>query len=139
MKKYTDKDMLAFAKITTEGSYGDFRGCKTIESKLERYNKIQDSNSRVQETPVLNFAIHEVDAYKKKWYNMRSKIDALLNGEESMSDLDSNTLKTVLEIMNIIDNNETKEYDYNIPRYLHSDENLEITHEQISELFNKER
>ncbi len=38
---WTDKDMLDFARISTEGPYGDYSGCRTIESKLSRYKKIQ--------------------------------------------------------------------------------------------------
>lgn len=41
IKMWTDKDMLDFARISTEGPYGDYSGCRTIESKLSRYKKIQ--------------------------------------------------------------------------------------------------
>jgi len=41
MMNWTDKDMLDFARISTEGPYGDYSGCRTIESKLSRYKKIQ--------------------------------------------------------------------------------------------------
>ncbi|MBP01298.1 MAG: hypothetical protein CMM25_00600 [Rhodospirillaceae bacterium] len=38
---WSDKDMLDFARISTQGHYGDYSGCRTIESKLSRYKKIQ--------------------------------------------------------------------------------------------------
>ena len=38
--RYTETDMLSFAKISTEGSYGSYKNCKSIELKLERYNKL---------------------------------------------------------------------------------------------------
>ena len=38
--KYTDKDMLDFARVTTEGAYGEYRNCKSAELKLEKYNKL---------------------------------------------------------------------------------------------------
>ena len=75
--------------------------------------------------------------YKKRWHSLRTKLDALLNDEQTMGDLDPATLKTAIEVMNILDNNETKTYDYNAPRYFHPDENIKITHEEISKLFNK--
>ncbi len=38
--KYTETDMLSFARVSTEGPYGNYKNCKSIESKLERYNKL---------------------------------------------------------------------------------------------------
>ena len=37
---WNDKDMLAFARIASEGAYGEYRGCKLLESKLIRYKKL---------------------------------------------------------------------------------------------------
>ena len=36
-KQWTDKDMLEFARIASAGSYGDYRGCKSLQSKLKKY------------------------------------------------------------------------------------------------------
>jgi hypothetical protein len=41
VKMWSDKDMLDFARISTQGHYGDYSGCRTIESKLSRYKEIQ--------------------------------------------------------------------------------------------------
>lgn len=40
-KKYTQEDMLEFATVTTQGAYGDYRGCKSLESKLQRFNELK--------------------------------------------------------------------------------------------------
>lgn len=34
---WTDNDMVVFAKISTEGSYGDYSGCRSLASKLDVY------------------------------------------------------------------------------------------------------
>ena len=37
MTKWTNKDMLRFARIASEGAYGDYKGCETLIKKLARY------------------------------------------------------------------------------------------------------
>lgn len=37
---WNDKDMLNFARIASEGPYGKYSGCKSLESKLIRYRKL---------------------------------------------------------------------------------------------------
>jgi len=37
IKQWTDKDMLEFARIASGGSYGDYKGCKSLQSKLKKY------------------------------------------------------------------------------------------------------
>ena len=47
IKQWTDKDMLEFARIASGGSYGDYKGCKSLQSKLKRYelmNKTKKEN-----------------------------------------------------------------------------------------------
>ena len=39
--EWTDKDMLTFARIASEGSYGEYEGCKSLESKLTRYKQLK--------------------------------------------------------------------------------------------------
>ena len=39
--EWTDKDMLTFARIASEGAYGRYRGCKSLESKLLRYKQLK--------------------------------------------------------------------------------------------------
>ena len=36
-KSWTDKDMLEFARIASGGPYGDYKGCKSLQSKLKKY------------------------------------------------------------------------------------------------------
>ena len=37
--EWSNRDMLQFAKVATEGAYGDYRGCKSLESKLIKYRR----------------------------------------------------------------------------------------------------
>ena len=37
IKQWTDKDMLEFARIASGGSYGDYKGCNSLTSKLKKY------------------------------------------------------------------------------------------------------
>lgn len=39
--EWTDEDILLFATIATQGAYGDYRGCKTLISKLNKYKKLK--------------------------------------------------------------------------------------------------
>jgi len=34
---WTDKEMLEFARVASGGSYGNYKGCKSLESKLKKY------------------------------------------------------------------------------------------------------
>lgn len=43
IKQWTDKDMLEFARIASGGSYGDYKGCKSLQSKLKKY-KLMSKN-----------------------------------------------------------------------------------------------
>ena len=43
---WTDKDMIRFARIASEGAYGLYSRCKSIESKLSRYKKLSKTMSR---------------------------------------------------------------------------------------------
>jgi hypothetical protein len=37
---WTDELVKEFAKVTTEGAYGMYYGCKTIDSKLEKFKEV---------------------------------------------------------------------------------------------------
>ncbi len=41
MKHWTDKDMLAFARIASNGTGGKYEGCQTLISKLARFKTIK--------------------------------------------------------------------------------------------------
>ncbi len=43
---WTDKDMIRFARIASEGAYGLYSGCRSLESKLNRYKKLSKTMSR---------------------------------------------------------------------------------------------
>ena len=38
---WSNRDMLQFARVATEGAYGDYRGCKSLESKLIKYKELK--------------------------------------------------------------------------------------------------
>ena len=73
IKQWTDKDMLEFARIASGGSYGDYKGCKSLQSKLKKYKlmsedlnkhrqvKSVDSNSMIRKNP----PTREGDGYLK--------------------------------------------------------------------------
>jgi len=44
--RWTDKDMIRFARIASEGAYGLYSRCKSLESKLSRYKKLSKTMSR---------------------------------------------------------------------------------------------
>lgn len=43
MKKWTDKDMIEFARVASQGAYGKYRGCRTVKSKLKKYETIMNT------------------------------------------------------------------------------------------------
>ena len=40
--KWTDKLVLEFAQVVSEGSYGDYNNCKSKESKMNRFKEIKN-------------------------------------------------------------------------------------------------
>ena len=65
IKSWTDKDMLEFARVASGGSYGDYKGCKSLQSKLEKYKLMtKDLNKHRQVKSVdsnTNTDIYSVD------------------------------------------------------------------------------
>lgn len=43
MKKWTDKDMIEFARVASQGAYGKYEGCRTLKSKLKKYETIMNT------------------------------------------------------------------------------------------------
>jgi hypothetical protein len=39
--EWTDDRVLKFARICTQGSYGDYTNCKNAEQKLERFKELE--------------------------------------------------------------------------------------------------
>ena len=63
-KSWTDEDMLKFARVASGGSYGDYKGCKSLQSKLEKYKLMKDLNKHRQVKSVdsnTNTDIYSVD------------------------------------------------------------------------------
>ena len=38
--KWTDELVMKFSRICTEGPYGEYEGCKTMEAKLEKFKQL---------------------------------------------------------------------------------------------------
>ena len=64
-RQWNDKDMLEFARVASGGSYGDYKGCKSLESKLKKYKLMsEDLNKHRQVKSVdskTNTDIYSVD------------------------------------------------------------------------------
>ena len=48
MDFWNDNDMIEFARIATEGSYGEYEGCRKLIDKLNKYKMIRE-NQKEQE------------------------------------------------------------------------------------------
>jgi len=60
--EWTDKLAMRFARVCSEGSYGNYEGCKTMESKLEVFKKL--NSSEVSKEAVLQLTGGEFN----EWY-----------------------------------------------------------------------
>ena len=71
--RWTDEDMLKFARVASGGSYGNYKGCKSLESKLKKYELM----NKTKKVRVL------VDVYysRSTEFEMNATIDA---GEEEV-------------------------------------------------------
>ena len=38
--RWTDQKVKDFAKVITFGAYGDYQGCRTVETKLKRFKEL---------------------------------------------------------------------------------------------------
>lgn len=107
---------------------------KTKRGESERNKR------RKEVTPSVTFAIHEVDDYKEKWYDLKNKVESILSMPILKNDaIDNDTLKVVLRLMEIIQYGYANPTDYDAPRHFSPDENLDITHDEIASSFNRER
>ena len=49
--KWTDDLVIEFARATTQGGYGDYYGCKSIHSKLQRFKELHpEKEPRMKDT-----------------------------------------------------------------------------------------
>jgi hypothetical protein len=39
---WSDEEMLRFARVSAMGSYGDYKGCRTIEEKLMKFKQLNE-------------------------------------------------------------------------------------------------
>ena len=82
IKQWTDKDMLEFARIASGGSYGDYKGCKSLTSKLKKY-KLMSKQDKVKIEEVLNF-LTENEQYGDNWKEHIKVLDNLLEVWDDM-------------------------------------------------------
>jgi hypothetical protein len=59
--KWTNKDMLEFARVASEGAYGNYRGCKTLISKLNKYKELNEMSRYVKELEDGNYISYGFD------------------------------------------------------------------------------
>jgi hypothetical protein len=43
--KWTDKRVKEFVKIATSGSWGDYSGCTSLDSKMKKFKKIKGGSN----------------------------------------------------------------------------------------------
>ena len=64
---WNDAVVIEFAKATTKGAYGNYKGCKTVESKLERFKLIDrakdEFNMLLNDDPDFNYEDYEFDEW----------------------------------------------------------------------------
>ena len=112
---------------------------KPKRGESERNKRRKDKNSKGA-TPSVSFAIQEVDDYKKRWYDLKNKVESILSMPILKNDsIDNDTLKVVLRLMEIIQYGYANPTDYDAPRYFSPEEDLDITHDEIASTFNRER
>ena len=51
--KWTDALVMEFARIFTEGPYGQYEGCRSMESKLERFKMLREAAKSEDKETVL--------------------------------------------------------------------------------------
>ena len=64
MRKWTDSDMLEFARVASGGPYGHYKGCKSLTSKLEKYKLIKEGLNEHRQ--VKDSVFYRVECYKNK-------------------------------------------------------------------------
>jgi len=48
-KFWNDERALEFAQVCSMGAYGEYKGCKSREDKLEKYKELKNSEDKVRE------------------------------------------------------------------------------------------
>ncbi len=66
--KWTDELVMAFGKVVTNGSYGDYNGLKTIQDKLERFKTINTLPNKPPKVKMVNGKHTYVSADNMIWY-----------------------------------------------------------------------
>ena len=97
---WTDKDMLEFARVASGGSYGDYKGCKSLESKLKKYKLMsEDLNKHRQVKSVdskTNTNIYSIDNEIVAIPNITALVVYLVKTYPNDTDLGKQVRNTVL-------------------------------------------
>lgn len=65
IKQWTDKDMLEFARIASGGSYGDYKGCNSLTSKLKKYKLMNEDLNEYRQVRGIDSNLHDYDRIKE--------------------------------------------------------------------------
>ena len=61
IKQWTDKDMLEFARVASGGSYGDYKGCNSLTSKLKKYKLMNEDLNEHRQVRGIDSNLHDYD------------------------------------------------------------------------------
>ena len=64
-KKWTDEDMLKFARVASGGSYGDYKGCNSLTSKLKKYKLMSKDLNEHRQVRGVDSNLHDYDRIKE--------------------------------------------------------------------------
>jgi hypothetical protein len=65
IKQWTDKDMLEFARVASGGSYGDYKGCNSLTSKLKKYKLMNEDLNEHRQVRGIDSNLHDYDRIKE--------------------------------------------------------------------------
>ena len=49
--EWTDERAIEFARVCSQGAYGEYAGCKKIDQKLERFKQLTLEEIKIQDLP----------------------------------------------------------------------------------------
>jgi hypothetical protein len=100
MKTWTDKNMLEFARVASGGSYGDYKGCKSLESKLKKYKLMNEKLNKLRQVKSVdsntNTDIYSVDNEIIAMPNITALVIHLIKKYPNDAELGKNVRKAVL-------------------------------------------
>ena len=89
IKQWTDKDMLEFARIASGGSYGDYKGCNSLTSKLKKYKLMNEDLNEHRQVRGIDSNLHDYDRIKETMNENRFSLCHLGEGYMEYEELSS--------------------------------------------------